>query len=73
MGELTDREKKELLDSAHSSKLRKDFRQIEERHNEYIKHSFTADDYIAFLNFTNAMINHKRKPFRKIQTGNFKI
>ena len=73
MGKLTDREKQELLDSAHSSKLREDFRQIEERHNEYIKRSFTADDYIEFLNLTNTMINHKRKSFKKIQGDNFKI
>jgi len=73
MGRLTDKEKQELLDFAHSSKLREDFRQMEERRNQYIKHSFTADDYIEFLNFTNAVINHKRKSFRKIKGDNFKI
>ena len=73
MSELTGKEKQELLDFAHSSKLRKDFEQIKEKREEYMRSSFNADDYIKFLCQINIMVKHKRKPFKKIEGDNFKI
>lgn len=73
MSELTDKEKQELLDFARSSELRNDFEQIKENHEEYMRSSFNADDYIHFLSQMNTMLKHKRKPFKKIEGDNFKI
>ena len=74
MGMLGKEEKEELLELAHSPKLRKDFNIIRENHLFFIKKGkVNLDRYIKFLNFSNAFINHKRKPFRKIDGDNFKL
>ena len=74
MGILTKEEKEELLELAHSPKLRKDFNIIKKRHLYFIKKGkVNLDKYIEFLNFSNAFVNHKQKPFKKIEGNNFKL
>ena len=74
MGILTKEEKEELLELSHSSKLREDFNIIKKNHLFFIKKGkVNLDKYIEFLNFSNAFINHKQKPFKKIEGNNFKL
>lgn len=65
---LTEKEKKELLEMADSSKLREDFERI--RKNRYnpliINGKVDLDRVIDFLTQFNEFINHRPKPFRKI-------
>jgi hypothetical protein len=72
---LNKEEKQELLNLAHSPKLKRDFRQIEEnRYNLLLKNGkVNLDEYIRFLTFSNAMINHRLRLFKKIKGRNFKI
>lgn len=75
MAGLSREEKQEFLRLARSSKLRKDFRDIEENRRVRLKKKGNnyLDRYIRFLTISNAFINHKPKPFRKIEGNNFKM
>ena len=73
MNKLTDKEKRELLDDARSSQIRKDFENIEKLHREYIKKTFNTDDYIEFLTKINKNFNNAKRSFTKIEGPNFKL
>lgn len=67
---LTSDEKKELRRLVHSSTLRNDCRRMSKKSRE---RKVTPDEYIRFVDFFNAMINHPLKPFKKITGDNFKL
>jgi hypothetical protein len=73
MNKLTDKEKRELLDAARSSEIRKDFESIEKLHREYVKKTFNADDYIEFLTKINENFNNVKRSFTKIEGKHFKL
>jgi Mg/Co/Ni transporter MgtE len=73
MNKLSDKEKRELLDDARSSEIRKDFEKMEKLHRGYIKRTFNADDYIEFLTKINKNFNNIKRPFTKIEGTNFKL
>lgn len=74
MGKLSREEKKELIDLANSSKLKKDFQMLK-KDQKTVSHNneFSKDDYIEFLDFSNKLIAHKQKPFKKIKGNKFKL
>ena len=72
MGMLSKKEKEELKKSSKSLKLRKDFRST--RNNSLTKKGkIDLDDFIKFLTITNALIDNRPKPFKKIEGDNFAI
>ena len=74
MGRLSKEEKEELLKLAKSSKLREDFKKVEDYRKEFFdRRNFNIDEYIKFLDTSNKFINHYMKPFKKIQGLNFKL
>lgn len=75
MARLSREEKQEFLRLAHSSELRKDFLVVEEncRHISKKEGKGYLERYIKFLTTSNAFVNHKPKPFKKIEGKNFKM
>jgi hypothetical protein len=65
MAKLSEAEKEELLELAHSAQLRRDC-QILKRNQENLSQNMSLDEYIQFLNDMNALMNHTPKPFKKI-------
>lgn len=65
---LNDQDKKELLEMAHSERIREDFRiMAANRHNPFLVNGVVdLDKYIDFLNDYNEFAGHIRRPFRKI-------
>ncbi len=65
---LNDEQKKELLDTAKSSNLKRDLRQVSKnRHNPFIVNGkLDLDCFLTFLNEYNYFINHTPRPFCKI-------
>ena len=72
MGMLSKEEKKELLKLSKSLKLREDF-QNTKTNSLSKKEKIDLDDYIKFLTITNALIDNRPKPFKKIEGDNFAI
>ncbi len=72
MAKLSDSEKKELLDVSRSSQLRHDMR-ILKMNREYLVQNLpnALDEYIEFLNETNALIGHTPKSFKAITGEHF--
>ncbi|MGA1823142.1 MAG: hypothetical protein ACMUIP_00670 [bacterium] len=71
---LSDKEKQELLRLSQSQKFKLDMQRISKMpKNSQSNKLFTIDRYIQFLRCANNFMNHKRKPFRKIEGDNFKI
>ena len=72
---LSKEEKEELLNLAHSSKLREDFRKLCERYRKFFtkRNKIDLDTYVGFLTFSNALVGHRRKTFKKIEGHNFKL
>jgi len=65
---LSDQDKKELLEMAHSKRIREDFRMMaKNRHNPFLVNGVVdLNKFIDFLNDYNESINHARRPFRKM-------
>lgn len=65
---LSDQDKKELLEMAHSRQMREDFRiMVSNRHNPFLVNGVVdLDKFIDFLNDYNEFIDHISRPFRKI-------
>ena len=65
---LSEQDKKELLEMAHSERIREDFRIMAgNRHNPFLVHGVVdLDKYIDFLSDYNEFIGHISRPFRKI-------
>lgn len=65
---LSDQDKKELLEMAHSERIREDFRiMAANRHNPFLVNgAVDLDKYIDFLNDYNEFVGHTCRPFRKI-------
>lgn len=69
MVKLTDKEKKELKETAESDMLRKDFKKMScNRYAFFYENNgdVNLDKYITFLTEFNYFVNHQPKPFRKI-------
>ena len=75
MGILSNGEKEELLTFAHRVDLKMDFQTIRKmRRQRFIdKNEKYLDTFVKFLTQANAFINHKKKPFKKIEGVNFKL
>ena len=75
MGILSKEEKEEFLNSSHCLRLEKDFNHM--RNNRFLYLSkdskVNLDKYIKFLSLSNSFINHRKKPFRKIEGNHFKL
>ena len=73
MVHLNEVEKQEMLKVSQSMQLTQDFRRLRENRGKYIaaQNIGTIDEYIEFLNFSNAFANHAVKPFKKIDGKNF--
>jgi len=65
---LSPQDKRELLEMAHSSRMREDFRIMAgNRHNPFLVNGVVdLNKFVDFLNDYNESINHVRRPFRKI-------
>lgn len=65
---LSDQDKKELLEMAHSKRIREDFRIMDSnRHNPFLVNDVVnLDKFIDFLNDYNEFTGHTLRPFRKI-------
>ena len=72
MGMLSKEEKEELLKLSKSLKLREGFQNIKSNSLNK-KEKINLDDYIKFLTITNALIDNRPKPFKKIEGDNFAI
>lgn len=75
MKRLTEEEKKELLDMAQSSQIKKDFREMKNNSRRLFlkkgKDMAGVDDFIKFLSFYDCFGNHPQKPFREIKGDKF--
>ena len=67
--------KKEMRELGRSSRLREDMRYVAEgRHNPFFVDGKTdMNRLIEFLTESNAFINHKRRPFRRIKDKIMKL
>jgi len=72
---ISEKAKKELLDSSHSESLRRDMQKLSiQRHGCFLKEGRAdSDAYIEFLNHFNSFINHLQKPFKRIIENEMKL
>lgn len=65
---LSQEDKRELLEMAHSARIREDCRKMEQRrHNPFLVNgAVDVDRYIEFLNEYNDFFGHKKRQFSKI-------
>ena len=75
MARLSKEEKQEFLRLAASAQLNRDFKAIKKISALYRAKSCAGnlDDYLRFLNLSNAFVNHKRKKLHKIKGRIFRI
>jgi len=75
MAILSREEKEELLKLSCCVKLKKDFQNIKKnRYTSFMrKDKIDLDKYVKFLTLSNTFVNHKQKPFRKIEGDKFKL
>ncbi|HAH20366.1 MAG: hypothetical protein A2Y00_08745 [Omnitrophica WOR_2 bacterium GWF2_43_52] len=65
---LSQEDKRELLEMAHSALIREDYRKMEQhRHNPFLVNAVVdVDRVIEFLNGFNDFFGHKKRQFSKI-------
>lgn len=65
---LNQEDKRDLLEMAHSTQIREDYRKMEQhRHNPFLVNGrVDLDKFIDFLNEYNDFFGHKKRQFNKI-------
>ena len=68
MSHLSNEEKDELIALSRSAQIKNDFQIKKKNQHEHISRygNYDVDSYIRFLTSTNAFVNHRIKPFKKI-------
>lgn len=72
MARISEEEKREWLEAAHSSSVKKDFENMRRNSRRFnAKKKCSADDFLRFLMFCDKFANHPQKPFKKMTGNNF--